>query len=321
MAILCIMTRDDKRENVLDHFESLGYRCPARQDVADYLQEVTTQVGAQFLMSPEELKTRGITPPRTTDEFAMRWMETKEAKAMEVNIASPHPPHVVLEEFQQKYAQHWARSMLNCSKVFLILLRRDPKALLAQLIGNLLVGAVVALLFTDLGLDDVQSKLGLIFLTTTNFGLMSAGSMADAFTLRAVFYKHRDANFYPSAAFAIAQTLACLPATLGNVACFAPIVYWTTGLSQDKGEHFVYYVSICVLLDLAMGQFFRVLAATLASYDAAVSMASVCILFMTTFSGFVFAPTEIPVVWVWIYYLNPFTYAFAGLAHNELRSE
>lgn len=32
-----------EREQVLDHFESIGYRCPPRKDVADFLVEVRAE--------------------------------------------------------------------------------------------------------------------------------------------------------------------------------------------------------------------------------------------------------------------------------------
>jgi ABC-type multidrug transport system ATPase subunit len=37
------------REAVLQHFQSLGYRCPPRKDVADFLVEVRERILARYL--------------------------------------------------------------------------------------------------------------------------------------------------------------------------------------------------------------------------------------------------------------------------------
>lgn len=58
------------REHVLPHFESLGFRCPPRKDVADFLVEVTTPLGAEYAVPAAERYAAGIPdPPTSTDEF------------------------------------------------------------------------------------------------------------------------------------------------------------------------------------------------------------------------------------------------------------
>ena len=39
------------REHVLDFFEPLGFRCPERKGVADFLQEVTSRKDQKVCMS------------------------------------------------------------------------------------------------------------------------------------------------------------------------------------------------------------------------------------------------------------------------------
>lgn len=36
------------RENILEFFESMGFKCPARKGIADYLQEVSLQQNSCF---------------------------------------------------------------------------------------------------------------------------------------------------------------------------------------------------------------------------------------------------------------------------------
>lgn len=58
------------RAQVLGHFESLGFRCPARKDIADFLVEVMTPLGAEYAIPADERYAAGIPdPPTHTDEF------------------------------------------------------------------------------------------------------------------------------------------------------------------------------------------------------------------------------------------------------------
>src|SRR5690606_38147345 len=40
---------------VLQYFEGLGYKCPPRKDIGDFLQELPTRNNHAFVMSPAEL--------------------------------------------------------------------------------------------------------------------------------------------------------------------------------------------------------------------------------------------------------------------------
>jgi len=313
-----------ERGKILSYFESLGFRCPLRKDVADYLQEVTTKAGEEYVLSEIELANKGISRPRSTQDFVTCWKQSSQAKAMQSALAQPAQEHpgMALSRFQSEFARPFLQSVAVCSRVFLKLLLRDPAAMRSQLVGNLVVGGIVGLVFMDLSMEQVQSKLGVIFLTMTNLGFIGLSTMPDGFALRGVFYKQRDANFYPTFAYGLAQSLVNLPVSLANVLIFSSIVYWLAGLTRDaNGMHFVYFMGICLLLDLSMGQFFKLLIALMPSYDAATPVAAVSVLFMVIFCGFIFAPEEIPVYWLWAYYINPFTYAFTALVHNELKSE
>eukprot|EP00403_Amphidinium_massartii_P008428 CAMPEP_0178426162 /NCGR_PEP_ID=MMETSP0689_2-20121128/29096_1 /TAXON_ID=160604 /ORGANISM="Amphidinium massartii, Strain CS-259" /LENGTH=1373 /DNA_ID=CAMNT_0020047847 /DNA_START=36 /DNA_END=4154 /DNA_ORIENTATION=+ len=311
-----------ERSKILEYFESLGFRCPPRKDVADYLQEVTTKDGKQYLMPEDELQRKNIIPPKSTEEFVQRWQETTEYKDIKKELDGPQPSYPIPKEFQVDFAQPFPASVALCAKMFRTLLLRDPAAMRAQIGQNLVLGVIIAIVFQDLSLDQVQSKMGLIFMTLMNFALGGMSTLPDGFDQRAVFYKQRDSNFYRTLAYSIAQNVVNFPVTIIKVLVFVSIIYWASSLSDaNGGMHYLYFMAVCILLDFAMGQYFKVLIAVLPGYDAATPVAAVSVLFMVIFSGFIIAAEEIPEYWVWMYYINPIAYAFTGLVHNELKSD
>ena len=58
-------------------------------------------------------------------------------------------------------------------------------------------------------------------------------SCCEGFAQRTVFYKQRDANFYRTLAYCIAQNVVNFPVSIIKVVVFSNIVYWVTGLSDD----------------------------------------------------------------------------------------
>mmetsp|Transcript_33421 Transcript_33421/g.76369 ORF Transcript_33421/g.76369 Transcript_33421/m.76369 type:complete len:1390 (-) Transcript_33421:90-4259(-) len=311
-----------KREEILPYFESLGFRCPPRKDIADYLQEVTTKDGGQYLMPAEELQAKGITPPKTNEEFVKRWAENPQAKAMRSDLEKPAPTHPIPKEFEQEFAQSFWQSVALCAGIFKTLLKRDPTAIKAPVAQNLILGIVMAIVFQDLALDQVQSKMGLIFMSMMNFALGGMSTLPEGFDQRAVFYKQRDAGFYRTFAYSLSQNIVNLPVTILKVVVFVTIIYWASGLSDDSnGLHYLYFMGVCAIMDLAMAQYFKVLVAVLPSYDQATPVGAVTVLFMVIFSGFIIAPEEIPTHWIWMYYINPFAYGFIALIQNEFKSD
>ena len=237
-----------ERAKILGYFESLGFRCPARKDVADYLQEVTTKDGNQYLMPEQELKANNITPPKNTAEFVQRWQETTQAKAMQKELEQPVAQYQFPDELRHEFAQNFVASVALCSKMFWILLQRDPAAVRAPVGQNIVLGIIMGIVFQDLAKDQVQSKMGLIFMSLMNFSLAGMSTLPDGFAQRTVFYKQRDANFYRTLAYCIAQNVVNLPVSIIKVVVFCNIVYWVTGLSDDSGGfHFFYFMLVCLV--------------------------------------------------------------------------
>eukprot|EP00971_Amphidinium_carterae_P080917 1601003-Amphidinium_carterae.1 len=79
---------------------------------------------------------------------------------------------------------------------------------------------------------EVQSKMGLIFMSMMNFALGGMSTLPEGFDQRAVFYKQRDAGFYRTFAYSLSQNIVNLPVTILKVVVFVTIIYWASGATQ-----------------------------------------------------------------------------------------
>jgi ABC-type multidrug transport system permease subunit len=80
-----------------------------------------------------------------------------------------------------------------------------------------------------------------------NFSLGSMASLPAAFAQRAVFYRQRDASFFPTSAYGLASMLMLLPVQILEVTVFSTIVYFSVGLSlSNGGEPFFFWWLMCL---------------------------------------------------------------------------
>ena len=102
-----------KREQVLPYFESIGYKCPAHRDIADFVQEVSSERGDQYREDPENA--------HTIEQLAELWKTSPYAqyKKDELDLLM-HPSSKVkskLFEFFSKETDQFVNSFWTDMKI------------------------------------------------------------------------------------------------------------------------------------------------------------------------------------------------------------
>ena len=89
---------------------------------------------------------------------------------------------------------------------------------------------------------------------------------------------------------------------------------------DPTADKFFVFISILFCFSVLMNQIMAVFAAV-ATSQATVQVASACLLlFLILFGGFIVPPNVIPGYYVWIYWWNPFAWAYRALLVNEFYS-
>jgi ABC-type multidrug transport system permease subunit len=181
--------------------------------------------------------------------------------------------------------------------------------------ASLLVGLIFANI-PDTA-DGAFDLIGAIF----NFvNLATVPLMSAAVPLimeRAVYYREISSGTYRKTVYAMAVELAELPFNLLMAVVSWVIFYWLIGL--DSRVDRVFYnllMSLAVYWILPLfGQLFSFISPNL---GIASVIGGILLVAFTLTMGFLIPPGEIPVWWVWIYWINPLRYVLQGLAINEL---
>lgn len=184
----------------------------------------------------------------------------------------------------------------------------------------IVMGLIMGVVYLDLDEDNFAGRYGLFFSSMMQMGLGSMATLPQAFVERGVFYRQREASFFPTTAFVIAQNLVPIPLMVLECCIYGSLMYWLPGLNPSLASY-LFFLFLLLSVNIAMAQFFRLLVSVIPKVEIAMPVASVFISLFVIFSGFIVAPPGIEPWFKWIYWANPLSWGFRALAQNEFLSD
>lgn len=310
------------------YFGSIGFKCPARQDPGSFLQEVTTPLGQLAYATPElRSKRRAVVPgvgdllvsvEELNDTF---WNDTTWGQAimkeLEMDAAvEPKDPNALS---RTKYAKTRLRLTWLVMKRSWMLNLRNKGFFIARLVQTFVVALIIASLFATITPSSAEGRsvLAVATLSVTYLAFLSMPQVAMVFGVKRIFYKQRDNNFYPPAAFSVGLTVTQIPQSFLEAVIFSLSLYWIAGLTRTAENFFIYFL-VCFSASNCLAALFRLYAYGSKTMVVANAIAAFSLLFIMVTNGFTIIRTSIPPYIVWIYWINPFAWALRALAINEL---
>uniref|UniRef100_K3WZK5 ABC transporter domain-containing protein n=2 Tax=Globisporangium ultimum (strain ATCC 200006 / CBS 805.95 / DAOM BR144) TaxID=431595 RepID=K3WZK5_GLOUD len=307
------------REQVVDYFESLGFKCPPERDVADYLLDLGTKQQHKY-----EVGSTGKQHPRYASEFA----EIFRSSAIYANtlreLDAPHNPDFLanvaahMEPMPEFHQSFWASTMTLFRRQLLVQFRNTP-----FIFGRAFMVTIMGLLnsstFYQFDPTEPQVVIGIIFAAVLFLSLGQASQIPTFITARDIFYKQRRANFFRTSSYVLANSVAQIPMAIGETILFGSMVYWMCGF-VTKAPEFIIFEVILLLMNLAFSAWFFFLAAISPDNNIATPMSMLSILFFVIFAGFIVVKSQIPDYFIWIHWISPIAWGLRALAVSEYRS-
>ncbi|KAI0028777.1 AtrD, ABC-transporter [Vararia minispora EC-137] len=311
-------------------FVEMGFDCPARQTTADFLTSLTNP--AERIVRP------GFEGrvPRTPDEFAQRWQESSARQALLDDIAAfdnqysgeekEYERFLALRKLQQAkgmnvrspYTISIPMQIKLCLRRGLQRLQGDLSIFFTQVFGNLIMALVVASVFFNLKNDtsSFYSRGALLFFAILSNAFQSFLEILQLYEQRPIVEKHKRMALYHPSCEAVASWITDLPAKIITCISFNLVLYFMCNLRRTPGAFFVFLL-FSFVCTLAMSMIFRTIGACTKSLPQAMAPASVIMLALIIYTGFV-VPTPDMLGWSrWINYIDPIAYAFESLIVNE----
>ncbi|KAL6296586.1 hypothetical protein ACE6H2_004728 [Prunus campanulata] len=307
------------RENVLEFFEHMGFKCPERKGVADFLQEVTSKKDQEQYWAQKEEPYNFI----SSKEFAEAFQSFHIGRKLGDELATPfdksksHPAALTT----MKYGVSKKELLKACISREYLLMKRNSFVYIFKMTQLTLMAFISMTLFfrTKMHRDTVADGgiyLGAMFFTIIIIMFNGFSELAMTIMKLPVFFKQRDLLFYPSWAYSLPSWILKIPITFVECAVWVVMTYYVIGFDPNIERFFKQYLLLLCLNQMASG-LFRFMGALGRNIIVANTFGSFALLAVLVMGGFILSREDVQKWWLWGYWVSPMMYGQNAIAVNE----
>ncbi|XP_061343449.1 pleiotropic drug resistance protein 1-like isoform X2 [Gastrolobium bilobum] len=307
------------RGHVLEFFELMGFKCPERKGVADFLQEVTSRKDQEQYWIHRDQPYKFV----TAKEFAEALQSfhvgrsLREKLATEFDKSKSHPAALTTK----KYGVGKWELLKACLSREYLLMKRNSFVYIVKLC-QLVVLAIIAMgifLRTDMHRDSVTDGgiyVGALFYAVVVIMFNGLPEFSMVVSRLPVFYKQREHLFFPPWAYALPAWILKIPITLVEVGVWVFLTYYVIGFDPDVGRFFKQYLILVLVYQMA-SSLFRFIAAVGRELTVALTFGWLALAILVSMSGFVLSKDNIKKWWLWSFWISPMMHGQNALVNNE----
>ncbi|KAL3354437.1 hypothetical protein AABB24_018872 [Solanum stoloniferum] len=307
------------KENVLEFFEYMGFRCPERKGIADFLVEVTSKKDQEQYWFRNSRPYVYISVP----EFAESFNSFQIGEQIIIELTIPYDKFSVhraalvknkygisnLELFKACFSREW---LLMKRSSFLYIFKTTQITIMATI-------ALTVFLRTQMKAGNVKDSAkfwGALFFSLINVMFNGMQELAMTVFRLPVFFKQRDSLFYPAWAFALPIWVLKIPISLVESSIWIILTYYTIGFAPAASRFFKQLLAFVGVHQMALS-LFRFIAAVGRTQVVANTLGTFTLLLVFILGGFIVSKDDIQDWMIWGYYLSPMMYGQNAIAINE----
>ncbi|XP_022948694.1 pleiotropic drug resistance protein 1-like [Cucurbita moschata] len=307
------------RDEVLQFFESMGFVCPERKGVADFLQEVTSKKDQEQYWKNKEEPYRFITPSEFSDAFKSFHIGIKLGDELAIPFDKSKSHRAALTT--QKYGVGKRELLKACFSREILLMKRNSFVYIFKLFQLLVMALITMSVFlrTEMHRDTIVDGgiyTGALFFTVIMIMFNGLSELSLTTIKLPNFYKQRDLLFYPSWAYSLPNWILKIPITFIEVALWVVITYYGIGFDPNIERFFKQFL-VLLLVNQMAAALFRFIAALCRNMVVANTIGSFALLTLYALGGFVLSREDIKKWWIWGYWTSPIMYAQNAVVVNE----
>ncbi|XP_024991416.1 pleiotropic drug resistance protein 2-like isoform X2 [Cynara cardunculus var. scolymus] len=307
------------RENVLDFFEDVGFKCPERKGVADFLQEVTSRKDQEQYWFKKHEPYSFVSVP----EFRHLFSKSQLGENLSHDLSIPydkthtHPAALVKEKFgisnvellKATLAREW------------LLMKRNAFLYIFKTFQITIMSIIAFTVFFRTTMKSGQLKdggkyMGALFFSLLNVMFNGAAELALTVMRLPVFFKQRDSLFYPAWAFALPIWVVKIPISVMESVIWICMTYYTIGFAPSASRFFRQLLAYICVHQMALC-LFRFIASIGRTQVVASALGTFTLLIIFVLGGFIVAKDDIEPWMIWGYYVSPMMYGQNAIMINE----
>ncbi|MBA0816130.1 hypothetical protein Gohar_000824, partial [Gossypium harknessii] len=295
------------RENVLEFFEYMGFKCPERKGVADFLQEVTSRKDQEQYWARKDEPYSSISVKELAEAFQSFHIGQKlgDDLAVPFDKSKSHPAALT----KDKYGVSKKELLKACVSREYLLMKRNLFVYVFKMIQLIFIGVITMTIFirTEMHRDTITDGgifMGALFFILIMIMFNGFAELAMTILKLPVFYKQRDLLFYPSWAYSLPALILKTPISILEVTVWVFMSYYVIGFDPDVGSQ------------MASG-LFRLMGGLGRNIIVANTCGSFALLTVLVMGGFILTRDDVKKWWKWGYWISPLMYAQNAIAVNE----
>nr|XP_023894172.1 ABC transporter G family member 32 isoform X1 [Quercus suber]XP_023894173.1 ABC transporter G family member 32 isoform X2 [Quercus suber] len=307
------------RDAALDFFTFMGFSCPERKNVADFLQEVTSKKDQEQYWSVLGGPYRYIPPGK----FAEAFRSYPAGKNLSEELAVPfdkrynHPAALATYRYGVKRREllrtnfHWQR----------LLMKRNSFIYVFKFIQLFFVALITMSVFFRTTMhhdtiDDGGIYLGALYFSMVIILFNGFTEVSMLVAKLPVIYKHRDLHFYPSWAYTLPSWVLSIPTSLIEAGLWVAVTYYVIGYDPAITRFFRQFFLYFFLHQMSIG-LFRLMGSLGRNMIVANTFGSFAMLVVMALGGYIISRDDIPSWWIWGFWFSPLMYAQIAASDNE----
>ncbi|XP_014622990.1 pleiotropic drug resistance protein 2 isoform X2 [Glycine max] len=307
------------RESVLHFFRSVGFKCPERKGVADFLQEVTSKKDQEQYWFRRDIPYQYVTVP----EFVAHFNNYSIGQQLSEKIQVPYDPNESHRAalVKEKYGLSKWELFKACFSREWLLMKRNYFVYIFKTCQITILAIITMTVFfrTEMKhgqLEGAGKYYGALFFSLINVMFNGVAELAMTINRLPVFYKQRDFLFYPAWAFALPIWVLRVPLSLLESGLWIILTYYTIGFAPAASRFFRQLLAFFCVNQMALS-LFRFIAAVGRIKVVASTLGSFTLLVVFVLSGFTVSRNDIEPWMIWCYYGSPMMYGQNAIAINE----
>ncbi|KAG8051397.1 hypothetical protein GUJ93_ZPchr0001g32820 [Zizania palustris] len=306
------------REHVLEFFEFMGFRCPTRKGVADFLQEVTSRKDQEQYWCRRDRPYRFVSVKKFADAFHSFHV----GRSIQNELSEPfdrtrsHPAALATSKFGVS-RKELLKATIDRE---LLLMKRNAFMYIFKAVNLTLMALIVMTTFfrTSMRHDFTYGGIymGALFFALDTIMFNGFAELAMTVMKLPVFFKQRDLLFFPAWAYTIPSWILQIPITFLEVGVYVFITYFVIGFDPSVSRFFKQYLLLLALNQMSSA-LFRFIAGIGRDMVVSHTFGPLSLLAFAALGGFILARPDVKKWWIWGYWISPLSYAQNAISTNE----
>uniref|UniRef100_A0A5B6YKZ5 Putative ABC transporter G family member 32 n=1 Tax=Davidia involucrata TaxID=16924 RepID=A0A5B6YKZ5_DAVIN len=307
------------RDAALDFFAFMGFNCPERKNVADFLQEVISKKDQEQYWAVPDRPYRYI----PVVKFAEAFRSYHAGKNLSEVLDAPfdrrynHPAALSTSHYGMKRSE-----LLKTSFYWqLLLMKRNSFIYVFKFIQLLFVALITMSVYFRTTLhhntiDDGGLYLGALYFAMVIILFNGFTEVSMLVAKLPVLYKHRDLHFYPCWVYTLPSWALSIPTSLIESGFWVAVTYYVVGFDPNIIRFFRQFLLYFFLHQMSLA-LFRLMGCLGRNMIVANTFGSFAMLVVMGLGGYVISRDSIPRWWIWGFWISPLMYAQNAASVNE----